>query len=70
MKIKKFKNIQNKNKKIYNQEIYYNELKNNIFLHKKEIKNIQDNIKNLSKKINYLESCMNRILDIQKPPHY
>ncbi|ALD15458.1 hypothetical protein IX46_02750 [Buchnera aphidicola (Aphis glycines)] len=70
MKIKKFKNIQNKHKKNYSQKIYDNKMKNNVFLHQIEIKNIQNSIKSLSKKINYLELCINRILGTQKPPHY
>ncbi|QCI18485.1 hypothetical protein D9V63_02690 [Buchnera aphidicola (Aphis nasturtii)] len=70
MKINTFKNIQKKNKKICSQKIYFDELKNNLLLHKIEIKNMQANIQNLSKKINYLKLYINRMLGIQKPPHY
>lgn len=70
MKINTFKNIQKKNKKICSQKIYFDELKNNLLLHKIEIKNMQANIQNLSKKINYLKLYINRMLGMQKPPHY
>ncbi|QIQ41529.1 MAG: hypothetical protein G4B00_02690 [Buchnera aphidicola (Aphis urticata)] len=70
MKINTSKNMQNKNKKICSQNIYFDELKNNVLLHKIEIKNMQENIQNLSKKINYLKLYINQMLRIQKPPHY
>ncbi|QCI17332.1 hypothetical protein D9V62_02710 [Buchnera aphidicola (Aphis helianthi)] len=70
MKKKFFKNIENDNKKINIQEKYINELKNKISLNQIEIKNIQETIKNLSKKINDIKLYIDRLLKVRQPPHY
>ncbi|QCI16755.1 hypothetical protein D9V60_02705 [Buchnera aphidicola (Aphis craccivora)] len=58
------------NKKFYLQKKYIKALKNKILLHQIEIKNIQENIKYLSKKLNYINLYINRLSGINRPPHY
>lgn len=70
MKKNTFKKTKKNNKKTYNQKKYINELKNQILLHEMQIKKIQENIQNLSKKLNYMNLYINRLSVIQKPPHY
>lgn len=47
-----------------------NEIKKAILLYQMEIINIQKKMQELSKKLNYITLCVNRLSKIQLPPHY
>ncbi|QCI25152.1 hypothetical protein D9V76_02735 [Buchnera aphidicola (Rhopalosiphum padi)] len=47
-----------------------NEIKEAILLYQMEIINIQKKMQELSKKLNYITLCVNRLSKIQLPPHY